>query len=60
MQAVDTDVGEGYSCTPDQAGIYFVKWAGDNLDRLKFEAIDDQCATRKVGMQWGNWTSASP
>jgi len=52
---------EGYtSCTPDDVGFYFVKWAGNDLDRLRFSVIDDPCATRLMGMQWGNWASVSP
>ena len=52
---------EGYtSCTPDQVGVYFVKWAGNDLDRLRFLVIDDPCATRLMGMQWGNWAPVSP
>jgi hypothetical protein len=51
---------EGYtSCTPDQVGVYFVKWAGNDLDRLRFSVIDDPCATRLMGMQWGNWAPVS-
>jgi hypothetical protein len=53
-------VGEGYAgCTPEQVGVYFVKWAGNDLDRLRFTVIDDPCATRLMGMQWGNWAPVS-
>ena len=38
----------------DQVGVYFVKWAGNNLDQLNFTVIDDPCANRLMGMQWGN------
>jgi hypothetical protein len=48
-------VGQGYSCTPDQVGVYFVKWAGTDLDRLKFKVIEDPCNARKGGMQYGPW-----
>jgi len=59
MQAVEA-VGEGGNCTPEQVGIYFVKWAGNDLDRLKFEPIVDPCAARNGGMQYGNWASVTP
>lgn len=55
--------GEGYagtSCTPEDAGFYFLKWAGNDLDRLRFTVIDDPCADRLMGMQWGNWAPVSP
>jgi hypothetical protein len=49
--------GEGFdTCTPEQVGVYFVKWAGSDLDRLKFEPIVDECGERYGGMQWGNWS----
>ena len=52
---------EGYtSCTEKDIGIYFVKWAGNDLDRLRFSVIDDPCATRLMGMQWGNWAPVTP
>lgn len=54
-------VGEGYTgCTPEDVGLYFVKWAGNDLDKLRFTVIDDPCPTRLMGMQWGNWTPVSP
>lgn len=56
-----TGAGEGYtSCSPDQVGVYFVRWAGENLDRLKFEPIEDDCGARRGGMQWGNWSRIEP
>lgn len=54
LQAVEA-IGEGTNCTPDQVGYYFVRWAGSNNDRLKFEPIEDPCGSRYGGMQWGNW-----
>jgi len=52
---------EGFTaCAPDQVGVYFVKWAGNDLDRLRFTVIDDPCATRLMGMQWGNWAPVLP
>lgn len=59
IQAVET-AGEGSTCTPDQVGAYFVRWAGEDLDRLKFEPIEDPCGARIGGLQWGNWTPVSP
>lgn len=59
MQAVET-AGESSSCTPDQVGVYYVRWAGENRDRLKFEPIDDPCGARYGGMQWGNWAPVTP
>ena len=54
-------VGEGYEgCTADQVGVYLVKWAGEDLDRLKFEPIEDDCGARYGGMMWGNWAPVSP
>jgi hypothetical protein len=54
-------VGEGYeNCEPGQVGVYFVKWSGNDLDRLRFKAIHDPCITRKTGMQWGDWMPISP
>ena len=55
-------VGEGYastSCTAKDVGVYFVKWAGNDLDQLRFTVIADPCANRLMGMQWGNWTPVS-
>lgn len=43
-----------------QVGIYFVRWAGSDGDRLKFEPIEDPCGERYGGMQWGNWGPISP
>jgi hypothetical protein len=61
FQEPSTGIGEGYTgCTPDQVGVYFVRWAGEDLDRLKYEPIDDPCGTRRGGMQWGNWSPVSP
>ena len=53
--------GEGYvgdNC--DQIGAYFVRWAGPDLDRLKFKPIEDPCGSRYGGMMWGNWAPISP
>lgn len=53
--------GEGYvgdNC--DQIGAYFVKWAGPDLDRLRFKPIEDPCGSRYGGMMWGNWALVSP
>ena len=58
MEIVES-VGEG-SCSPGQVGYYFVRWAGDDLNRLKFEPIEDPCGARYGGMMWGNWSSVSP
>lgn len=55
MRATEPGVGEGYSCTPDEVGVYFVRWAGDDLDSLKFEFIEDPCGARMGGMLWGHW-----
>jgi len=56
-----TGVGEGYeNCEPGQVGIYFVKWSGQNLERLRFKAIYDPCIGRETGMQWGDWAPISP
>ena len=55
-------IGEGYaseSCTAAQVGVYFVKWAGNDLDRLRFTVIEEPCANRLMGMQWGNWVPVS-
>lgn len=60
MQALEPGVGEGYTCTPDELGIYLVRWAGDDLDRLKFEAVADQCGARFGGMMWGLWKPVTP
>lgn len=59
MRAVEA-IGEGTNCTPDQVGLYYLRWAGVNKDRLKFEPIDDPCGARKGGMLWGNWAPLSP
>jgi hypothetical protein len=59
MQVDDAGIGEGYPCTPEQTGLYFVRWAGENNDRLKFKAIVDPCISRLVGMEWGNWAPVS-
>ena len=32
LQALEPGVGEGYTCTPDQVGVYYVRWAGDDGD----------------------------
>ena len=54
-------VGEGYTgCTPEQVGVYFVRWAINDPEKLKFKAIDEPCANRLVGMQWGDWAPVSP
>jgi ketosteroid isomerase-like protein len=55
FQALEPGVGEGYTCTPDEVGVYLVRWAGADLDQLKFEPIDDPCGARMGGMMWGNW-----
>jgi ketosteroid isomerase-like protein len=55
MRATEPGVGEGYSCTPDEVGVYLVRWGGDDRDKLKFEVIDDPCGARMGGMMWGNW-----
>jgi hypothetical protein len=56
MTMVDVEIdGEVGKCTPDQVGVFFVKWAGTDLDRLKFKLIEDPCAARAGGMQYGNW-----
>jgi hypothetical protein len=53
--------GEGYTrCGPDQVGVYLVRWAGEDLDRLKFEPLADECGDRRGGMQWGNWRRIEP
>jgi len=59
LRAVEA-IGEGTNCTPDQVGVYFVRWAGPDKDRLKFEPIDDACGSRRGGMQWGNWAPVTP
>jgi hypothetical protein len=59
MQDLEID-GEVGKCTPDQVGVYFVKWAGNDLDRLKFKPIVDPCAARNGGMQYGNWARVTP
>jgi hypothetical protein len=52
---------EGYSnCTPEDVGSYLVRWKGADLDHLRFSVIDDPCATRKMGMQWGNLKPIEP
>jgi hypothetical protein len=43
-----------------QVGVFFVKWAGEDLDRLRFKAIDDPCAARRLGLQYGDWAPVSP
>ena len=61
FQETEPGVGEGFEgCTTDQVGVYFVRWAGEDLDRLKFEPIEDECGARYGGMMWGNWASVSP
>ena len=59
IRAVEA-IGEGTNCTPGQVGVYFVRWAGSDKDRLKFEPIDDPCGARRGGMQWGNWAPVTP
>ncbi len=59
VRAVET-AGESSSCTPDQVGTYYVRWAGENRDRLKFEPMEDPCGARNGGMQWGNWAAVAP
>jgi len=59
FQAVETGVGAMNPCTPDQVGVFFVKWAGENLDRLKFMAIDDPCFAR-IGFFFYQKLSNSP
>ncbi len=60
LQGSEPAFGEGYtSCTSEDVGLYFVKWAGNDLDRLRFTVIDDPCADRLMGMQWGNWVPVS-
>ena len=51
--------GEG-TCTPGQVGYYYVRWAGSDLDKLKFNAIDDECGARRGGLRWGDWASVTP
>ncbi len=53
-------LGEGTDCTPDQVGVYLIRWAGEDKDRLKFEKLDDACASRGMGLQWNNWAPISP
>lgn len=60
MQALESGVGERYTWTPNDAGVYFVRRAGDDLDKLKFEVIDDQCGSRMGGMMWGHWKPVTP
>jgi ketosteroid isomerase-like protein len=55
MRATEPGVGEGYTCTPDEVGVYLVRWAGDDLNNLKFEVIEDPCGARMGGMMWGQW-----
>jgi hypothetical protein len=43
-----------------QVGIYLVRWAASDGDRLRFEPIEDPCGTRNGGMQWGNWAPITP
>jgi hypothetical protein len=60
LQGSEPAFGEGYTgCTPEDVGSYFVKWAGTDLDRLRFTVIEDPCANRLMGMQWGNWAPVS-
>jgi hypothetical protein len=61
LQGSEPAFGEGYTgCTSEDVGFYFVKWAGNDLDQLRFTVVDDPCANRLMGMQWGNWTPVSP
>jgi hypothetical protein len=53
-------IGEGTDCAPGEVGTYYIRWAGEAGDRLKFKPIEDTCFTRLGGMQWGNWTPVSP
>ncbi len=50
----------GGACTPDQVGIYLIRWAGADKDRLKSDKMDDPCAQRGMGLQWNNWAPISP
>lgn len=61
LQGDEPAFGEGYTgCGPEDVGLYFVKWAGNDLDQLRFTVIEDPCANRLMGMQWGNWNPVSP
>jgi len=61
LQGDEPAFGEGYTgCGPEGVGLYFVKWAGNDLDQLRFTVIEDPCANRLMGMQWGNWNPVSP
>ena len=51
--------GDG-TCNPGDVGLYFIRWAGDNRDRIKFKPIFDDCSARIGGMQWGNWAPMNP
>ena len=54
-------LAEGYTnCQNEEVGLYLVKWTGTDLDHLRFSVIDDPCATRKMGMQWGNLKPVEP
>jgi hypothetical protein len=53
-------MGDENHCTPDQVGLYYVKWAGSEKDRLQFDSIEDPCGTRNGGLQWGNWAPVNP
>lgn len=53
-------IGEGYSSECVGQGLYYVRWAGPDMDRLKFEPIEDPCGSRYGGMQWGNWAPVNP
>lgn len=58
IQMTTPGVGEGRTCPLDAVGTYMVKRVGD--DRLKFKAIEDPCASRRVGLPWGEWRPYSP
>lgn len=60
IQGNSPGIGEGYTGCTEDVGIYFVKWSGNDLDRLRFTVIEDTCANRLMGMQWGNWVPVSP
>jgi hypothetical protein len=59
IQETSPGIGEGYTGCTEEVGIYFVKWTGNELDRLRFTVIEDTCANRMMGMQWGNWAPVS-
>jgi hypothetical protein len=55
MQVIKVFQEDGSGCSPDELGVYYIRWAGVDGDRLKFKPISDECGDRRGGLQWGDW-----